>query len=249
MNKIVISADLTEPASERVIQSLDEAIHSRSVASLVLSGGSTPLALYRRLAAAPDRLDWSRVHLFWGDERLVPPDDAGSNYGQAEQTLIRHLPVPASNVHRVMGELPAAVAVAAYTAELHDFATAHDPGASNPWPRFDVVLLGLGEDGHTASLFPGSPVDVVAPVIAVTADYGGRPAQRVTLTPPVFNDARQVIFLAGGHGKARAVEQTLQGPHDPHRLPAQRIRPRRGTVHWYLDEAAAAHLDPQKPAP
>lgn len=240
--EIVVSADFIEQAAELIIHTLSESIRERGVASWVLSGGSTPLGLYRRLAAAPARLDWTAIHLFWGDERLVPLQDEGSNYGQAEQSLLRFLPIPAAHVHRMRGELPATEALAAYSTELHDFAIVHDPGAPNPWPRFSVVLLGLGDDGHTASLFPGSPVEVQEPVLAVMADYGGRPAQRITLTPPVFNDARRVLFLAGGDAKAQAVAATLQGASDPLRLPAQRIRPHRGTVHWYLDEAAAGKL-------
>jgi 6-phosphogluconolactonase len=234
--------DFIETAADFVFRTLNDAIRQWGLASLVLSGGGTPIALYRRLAAEPDRLDWSRTHLFWGDERLVAPHDEGSNYGQAERTLIRHIPIPADHVRRMRGDLPAAEAVAAYAVGLREFAVAHDPGAPHPWPRFSAVLLGLGEDGHTASLFPGSPVEVGDPVIAVTADYGGRPAQRITLTPPVFNDARRVIFLVSGGAKANAVEQTLHGKHDPERLPAQRIRPLRGTVHWFLDQTAAGKL-------
>jgi len=134
---------------------------------------------------------------------------------------------------------------------LRAWAVAHDPDAPNPWPRFDVVLLGLGEDGHTASLFPGSPLAVAASVIAVTADYQGRPSGRVTLTPPVFNDARHICFLVPGADKADAVHNTLD-LDDPVRLPAQRIRATGGgALTWLLDENAARRLDrrdgPQRP--
>ncbi|MFO7661491.1 MAG: 6-phosphogluconolactonase [Chloroflexota bacterium] len=241
MPDIIRSDNLAAAALPFVVASLESAVQSRGLATFVLSGGSTPQALYRRLAAEPNLLDWRRVHLFWGDERLVPPDDEESNYGQAHATLIEHVPVPAAHVRRIKGELAAAEAAGHYACVLRDFRATHDPGAPHSWPRFDLVLLGLGEDGHTASLFPGSS-PAVEPVIAVTGDYGGRPANRVSLTPLVLNDARQIFFLAGGAGKAEAVACTIEGPPDPEQLPAQRIRPRNGEVRWFLDHAAAASL-------
>jgi 6-phosphogluconolactonase len=239
--EIIRGEDVAASALPFVLSSLEAAIQTRGLATFVLSGGSTPLALYRRLAADPGRLDWGRVHLFWGDERLVPADDDGSNYGQAYQSLIQHIPIPVANVHRIKGELPAAEAAAHYAGVLRDFGATHDPGAPHPWPRLDVVLLGLGDDGHTASLFPGSP-PASEPVIAVTADYGGRPANRVSLTPLVLNDARRIFFLAAGAGKAKAVSRAIEGPADPAQLPAQRIRPGEGETFWFLDHAAATGL-------
>jgi 6-phosphogluconolactonase len=239
--EIIRSEDVAVSAFPLVVSSLEAAVQSRGLATFVLSGGSTPLALYRRLAADPGRLDWGRVHLFWGDERLVPADDDGSNYGQAYQSLIKHIRVPAANVHRIRGELPAAEAAAHYAGVLRDFGTTHDPGAPHPWPRLDVVLLGLGDDGHTASLFPGTP-PASEPVIAVTADYGDRPANRVSLTPLVLNDARRIIFLVAGAGKAKAVARAIEGPPDPAQRPAQRIRPREGEIFWFLDQAAATDI-------
>lgn len=217
------------------------AVRERGVASVVLAGGSTPMALYRLLASSPLReaTPWAQIHLFWGDERAVPPDDPGSNYGQATGALLRHVPVPAESIHRIPGELSPEAAAAAYKEDLATFQSLYDPAAACPWPRFDVVLLGLGSDGHTASLFPGSPVDVSEPVIAVTADYEGRPAERITLTPAAFNTARHVDFLVTGAGKAEAVARTLRGEDDPESLPGQRIRPAAGRVTWWLDEAAA----------
>lgn len=236
-NPAIESADL-------FIGGLDAAIKQRGVASFVLAGGSTPLDLYKWLASSLySYLEWDKVHVFWGDERLVPPDDPGSNYAAARDALLDHVAIPPENIHRIRGELSPDEAAADYTECLRQWALALDPGASNTWPRFDLVLLGLGEDGHTASLFPGSPVEAAAPVIAVTADYQGRPAGRVTLTPPALNDSRYTIFLVSGHNKADAVFNTFY-TDDPVRYPAQRIRViDEMEPLWLLDKGAASRLD------
>jgi 6-phosphogluconolactonase len=239
----VVLDDIAYEAVEFFTEGLREIVRARGRASLVLAGGETPLDLYRQLAGPFSDVPWENVHVFWGDERLAPPDDPGSNYRAAWVALVSRIPIPAENIHRIKGELPAEAAVADYTAQLRAWAAVHDPDAPNPWPRFDVVLLGLGEDGHTASLFPGSPVETDAPVIAVTADYQGRPAGRVTLTPPALNDAHQIVFIVSGSNKADAVYNTFY-KDDPVRYPAQRIRyvddmePM-----WFLDKGAAQRLD------
>lgn len=239
MNKPTIHTveDVAGAAADYVIEALQAALDEKDVASLVLSGGSTPLALYERLAQpeAAGEIDWSRVHVFWGDERLVPPNDDGSNYRAAHEMLLDRVSIPEANVHRVQTELPAASAVADYAEQLRAFAQRHDPGCLSPWPRFDVVLLGLGEDGHTASLFPGSPAEAIVPVMSVTADYQGRPAERITLTPCVFNHARRVVFLVTGATKAEAVAAALGPDRDPEQLPAQRIEPDEGEVVWFIN--------------
>jgi 6-phosphogluconolactonase len=226
----------------------------------VLSGGGTPLALYRLLALPPfrDDLPWEQMHFFWGDERCVPPEDPGSNYRQAYEPLLLKVPVPTQNIHRARGELSPASAAEDYARQLREFAAPR-----LDYPRFDLVLLGLGADGHTASLFPqlsphlspqmyafggrqeGGGGQESAPVLAVTADYQGRPANRVTLTPPVFNAARDVLFLVTGEEKAAALAATVQGPRDPLKYPAQRIQPAQGKVWWLVDEQAA-HLLPEQ---
>lgn len=235
--RLLVVDDPIAAAADVVVADLRAAIRQRGVAGLVLAGGGTPLALYHVLAERSG-VDWSSTHVFWGDERLVSPDDPGSNYHAAWAALLSRVDLPAANVHRMRGELPPDEAAADYAARLRDWARANDPGAPHPWPRFDLVLLGLGEDGHTASLFPGSPPAPPQPVVAVTADYQGRPAGRITLTPRVFNDARDVIFLVTGANKADAVRETLHAD-DPTRLPAQRIHPDYGRVTWLLDRAAA----------
>jgi 6-phosphogluconolactonase len=179
------------------------------------------------------------MHFFWGDERLVPPDDAGSNYYHAAQLLLDQVHVPTENIHRVQGELSAEAAVLDYTERLQSFATDR-----RNWPRFDLVLLGMGSDGHTASLFPGSPLKdrPGMAVKAVTADYEDRPSQRLTLTSAVFNDARHVLFLVTGANKADALSAVLDGPSDPGQWPAQRIQPCAGSITWLIDQAAATKL-------
>lgn len=238
-----VLADFAAEAAAIFIAGLSAAVRERGLASIALAGGATPLNIYRAMVAHGGELPWQHLHVFWGDERLVPPDDPGSNYRAADAVLLSRVPVPVGHIHRIRGELPAEQAAADYAEQLRAWAAAHDPGAPNPWPRFDVVLLGLGEDGHTASLFPGSPVAAEAPVLAVTADYQGRPAGRVTLTPPVFNDARRVYFLVTGANKAGAVYDTFH-TDDPARFPAQRIRAQGdGELWWLLDEDTARRLD------
>lgn len=241
--RITILDDFAVEAAGLIAAELMASLRERGVAALVLSGGGTPVAVYRHLAGESFPIDWGRVHVFWGDERLVPPDDPGSNFHSAQDALLRQVPIPAGNIHRIRGELPAAEAVADYHTRLRGWAAVHDPGAPHPWPRFDLVLLGLGEDGHTASLFPGSPVAPAEPVLAVTADYQGRPAGRVTLTPLVFNDARHLMFLITGANKAPAI-RAMSEVLDLERFPAQRIRPEQGQVSWLLDRAAAGLTPP-----
>lgn len=146
------------------------------------------------------------------------------------------MPVPPENVHRALGEEDTATAVHHYTAQLAQF--------SPPWPRFDLILLGMGHDGHTASLFPGPlhPQERTAPVIAVTADYDGRPAQRITFTPRLINDADQVLFLVTGSNKAKALHAVLSGAPTTEQWPAQRIQPRDGRVTWLVDSSAAQEI-------
>ena len=234
---IHVVEDVAQAGAEYVVAGLRAALDDANTASLVLAGGNTPLALYALLAEAD--LPWERVHVFWGDERLVPPDDPGSNHAAAHDALLSRVSLPEANVHRIKGELEPAAAVADYAEQLRAFAQQHDVGCPSPWPRFDVVLLGLGEDGHTASLFPDSPAACVVPVQAVEAEYDGRPAQRVTLTPIVFNHARRVAFVVTGQNKAAAVAAALGPQRDPDRHPAQRIEPEEGEVVWFLDPAAA----------
>ena len=230
---------LSQAAAEIFVQTAIQAIQARGRFLVNLSGGGTPARLYHLLADKPFRghVDWAVTFVFWGDERCVPPDDKGSNYHQAHEILLRHVPIPKENILRIKGELEPAQASDDYTQVLKNFAT---PGLD--WPRFDLVLLGMGEDGHTASLFPGSPVVADSPTLAVTGDYQGRPAQRVTLTPPVLNSARAIMFLVTGESKAQTLKEVLRGANKPEVFPAQRIQPKDGKLFWLVDEGAASQL-------
>ena len=228
---------LSIAAAEIFVAAAAQAISERGRFLVALAGGSTPAALYRLLAAElyRERVDWAQAFIFWGDERCVPPDDEGSNYHQSNETLLQHVPIPEANIQRIKGELGPAEASDDYAQTLKHFAA---PGLD--WPRFDLVLLGMGADGHTASLFPGSQVEVSSPTLPVTAHYQGRPAQRITLTPPVFNSARKVLFLVTGEDKAVTLSRVLSDISIPEQFPAQRIRPADGQVILLVDEAAAS---------
>jgi 6-phosphogluconolactonase len=225
-------------AAQIFVEQATSSIRERGRFLVVLNGGGTPERLFQLLADEyPNHVDWSHVHVFWGDERSVPSGDPGSSYGQARDLLLRHVGIDEGSIHRIRGELPPADAVQEYVRVLKEF-------ASPPleWPRFDLVYLGMGEDGHTASLFPGSPLDASQPVLAVTANYQDRPAERVTLTPLVLNNARMLVFMAAGEKKAVTLAEVLGGRYNPERLPAQRIDPKEGTVLWLVDEDAASRL-------
>ena len=226
--------DLTDRASLETDMSI--ALRTRFLAAL--NGGNTPNRLFQLLAMAyREKVEWNKVHIFWGDERCVPVEDPGSSYGQARDLLLKHVSIPALNIHRIKGELGPAEAAKEYAFTLKEF-------ASPPleWPRFDLVYLGMGEDGHTASLFPGSPVDVTESVIPVTAHYQDRPANRVTMTQIVFNQARLVVFMATDEKKANTLAEVLSDRYNPALLPAQRIDPQEGELIWLVDEGAASKL-------
>ena len=230
---------LSRAAADLFVEIAALAIENRGRFLVALSGGGTPAHLYRLLATAPyrDRVKWDKSFIFWGDERCVPPDDNGSNYLQANEILLSRVPIPSKNILRIKGELSPQKASDAYAQTLREFA---DPGLD--WPRFDLVLLGMGADGHTASLFPGSQVEATSPTLAVTADYQDRPAKRVTLTPLVINNARKVLFLVSGESKAVTLSRVLSDRSNQELYPAQRIQPLDGKVIWLVDESAAAKL-------
>jgi 6-phosphogluconolactonase len=230
---------LSIAATELFIESAAQAVTERGRFLVALSGGTTPMKLYELLTQSPyrEQIDWSHLYVFWGDERCVPVEDLENSYRQAHDVLLSHTPIPLENIHRVHSELEPDAAAINYAITLKRFAS-----APLDWPRFDLVLLGLGEDGHTASLFPGSDVKVFTPTRAVTAQYQDRPAKRVTLTPLVFNEARRIIFLVSGGSKAEILANVLNGKHQPEQLPAQRIHPIDGELIWMVDQSAASKL-------
>lgn len=205
--------------------------------AVALSGGSTPKALFSLLAGDEfrGRIPWAQAHFFFGDERCVPPDDPQSNYRMAREALLSRAPVPAANVHRMAGEDPDPQRAARrYEEELRAF-------FGQGLPRFDLVLQGLGEEGHTASLFPGSPVLEESERLVAAPYIDKLHAYRLTLTLPVLNAAARVAFLVEGKNKRAILAQVLYGAATPP-LPAQRVRPREGTLLWFVDEEAGADL-------
>ncbi|MGA7194345.1 MAG: 6-phosphogluconolactonase [Anaerolineales bacterium] len=230
---------LSQDAAKLFVETCAQAITERGRFLVALSGGNTPTELFKLLAQSPyrEQIDWTRVHVFWGDERCVPIEDLENNYRQANDVLLKHVPILLENIHRVKSDLKPADAATDYARVLKQFAS-----APLNWPRFDLVLLGMGEDGHTASLFPGSEVNVSTPTMAVTAEYQDRPANRVTLTPLMFNSARRIIFLVSGASKSQTLANVLYGEYHPEQLPAQRIRPTDGELIWLVDQLAASKL-------
>jgi 6-phosphogluconolactonase len=211
--------------------------------AVALSGGETPRALYKLLARQQfsQKVPWRRVHLYWGDERCVPPEHEHSNYGMAWDAFIRHVPIPAENVHRMRGEDPPEEAAQAYDRELRGLAAQSKPRVDIP--VFDLVLLGLGADGHTASLFPHSDALTVEDRFAVATEAPDG-SSRLTVTAPVLNAARRVWFLVSGAAKAGMVAEVIEGLRVPRAVPAQGVSPVHGTLTWLLDAAAADELSP-----
>lgn len=206
--------------------------------SVALSGGETPQPMYRMLAEEPlrSRIPWEGVHLFWGDERCVPPAHPRSNFGMANRSFVSRVPIPRENVHRMEGEIPPERAAERYARELRAF---FGPGV----PRFDLLHLGLGPDAHTASLFPFDPLLRERERTVAVALLRERGEYRITFTLPVLKAARRVEFLIVGADKAEVVRAVVQGPLDPFRLPAQNVRPESGELVWMLDRGAAGRLD------
>ena len=210
--------------------------------AIALSGGSTPRGLHALLANDPavrDRLPWRYMHFFWGDERHVPPDHRRSNYRMAHDTLLSLAPVSAENIHRVQSEEPdAALAAGKYEQELRTFFDLE----AGELPRFDCILLGMGPDGHTASLFPGTEALHETKRLVVANWVEKFKTYRITLTVPVLNRADLVVFLVSGAEKAEALKAVLQGDYRPELFPAQLIRPGSGKLLWIVDKAAARYL-------
>ena len=242
--EILVAPDLRElsrEAAARFRRVAADRVAAAGRFSVALSGGSTPRALYRLLGEPPFReaIDWPRVHLFWGDERFVPPDHADSNYRLAREAFISRVPIPSGNVHPMPTEAADPNAAAAqYEETLRRFLAVPE----GEWPRFDLILLGLGADGHTASLFPGSPLLDEHRRLVAAAHVPKLDAWRLTLTPPALRGARHVVFLVSGSDKASVLREVVEGPYDPHRLPAQLVQPEKGDLTWLVDEAAASLL-------
>jgi 6-phosphogluconolactonase len=232
---------LTAAVAEAFVDRATKVIKENDVFTVALTGGSTVKNLHTMFASPEyqSKVAWRKIRFFWGDERLVPPDHPESNYGQAYRLFLGHVGVRPENIFRIRGELVSQEAVQDYKEKLRE----HAPEGLE-WPPYDLVFLSLGSDGHIASIFPGeiSEAERCFPVIGTTADYQGRPAERVSMTPLVFNSARQIFFLVSGESKAAALRMVFCGEGDPKDFPALRIRPEEGVITWFVDEAAASLL-------
>jgi len=230
---------LSVRAAEEIVYVAGEAICINGQFTLCLTGGATPVDIYSMMATRFNlSVDWKEVQFFWGDERCVPPDNEASNFGLANRSMLSKLALSPAQIHRIRGEDPPVAAAAAYEEELVRFFSLGD----GEFPRFDLVLLGLGDDGHCASLFPGSPLIFEQRRMVATVEIEAPQRRRVTLTPPVLNNAARIMFIVAGEKKAEAVKNALEGPNAPSRFPAQIINPTEGAVTWLLDRSAASLL-------
>ncbi len=243
--ELVVCSDaeeLNRRTAEQFVRLATESVAATGKFTVALSGGSTPKALYSLLAGQTCQplVPWSRVYFFWSDERCVPPDHPESNYGMARVTMLEKVPVPTENVYRVPTEQGNVQRVAAeYERILRTFFGVKE----GQQPRFDLILLGMGEDGHTASLFPGTAA--LQETGTVTAnDIQNLRTHRITLTIPAINQAAHIVFLVSGPSKASVLKEVLEGQYQPTRLPSQSIQPVEGKLLFLVDRAAAGELTP-----
>lgn len=246
-HKIQIFADaeaMSRAAAETIADHISESLQTHDVYSIALSGGSTPRRLHALLADDPglrEQIPWDRVHFFWGDERHVPPDHPESNYLMAFETMLSRVPIPPANVHRIRGEDPDAHKAAAdYDQEIRRFFNT----AIGDMPRFNCVLLGIGPDGHTASLFPGTSALEETQRLVVANWVEKFQSFRITLTGPLFNNADRILLPVSGIEKADIVKAVLEDGPETTRFPVQRIQTTHGEVTWFLDHSAASLLNP-----
>jgi 6-phosphogluconolactonase len=237
------------PAAADLFVRASQAAAARGVFRVALAGGSTPRPVYQLLASSPfrEQIAWSQIQVYWGDERNVGPDSDESNYKMAREALLDHVPVGPERIHRIRGEVIASEAAMDYQQVLaRTFGLPAKPawGPPDEWPRFDLILLGMGPDGHTASLFPNTTALEVRDRTVVSNPVPKLDAERITLTVPVLNAAASVVFLVAGADKADALAAVLEGPPQPMLYPSQLVAPANGELRWLVDESAAARLTP-----
>ncbi len=233
------AGDLNRAATETFVQLANNTIARQGRFAVALAGGNTPRAIYQLLATEyREQIPWSKVHLFWGDERYVPINDPNSNYRMVREALLDHIAIAAENVHRMPTEF-----IQPETAALNYEKTLRDLWPTI-LPRFDLIQLGLGPDGHIVSLFPNSLLlQEENRLVAVVTDSPKPPPTRLTLTLPVINRAAQIHFFVSGAEKAEALQSTLEGPRDPQKFPAQAVQPINGELIWWIDKKAAGLLE------
>lgn len=235
-------AALSRAAADEFLRAARAAIETRARFTVALSGGSTPKAIFGLLAVdeagGRNKLPWDKAQVFFGDERHVPPDHPDSNYRMASEALLSKVPIPPANVHRVRAELDVARAAAEYENELRSVFGSR----AGEIPRFDVIMLGMGPDGHTASLFPGSAALQERAALVSANWVENFNSHRITFTYPLLNAAAEVLFVAGGADKADMLRNVLRGDPSGRSYPAQDVRPISGRLLWLVDEAAARAL-------
>ncbi len=235
--KIVPDGDaLAHTAAQEFHRLSETAVQESGRFSVALSGGNTPRAVYTLLASEHQQLPWDRIHIFFGDERHVPPDHPDSNFRMASESLLSKVPIPENNIHRIRAELEADAAAKEYEQELRVFFHLAD----HDWPRFDLIFLGIGEDGHTASLFPGSKALAEASRRVAPNWVEKFQAFRITLTFPVLNHAAEVLFMVSGAGKAQILSEVVRP--GARKYPAQNIEPQNGQLLWLVDQNAGSLL-------
>jgi 6-phosphogluconolactonase len=245
---------LSEAAAKWIAGLIAETLKVRDRFTIALSGGSTPKLLHKILAAPPykDQIDWSKMHIFWGDERAVPFEDDRNNAKMAYDTLLNFVPVPPSQIHVMRTDIGPEESAIEYEKILHQYFDA-TPGASAAATgvtgtpatlpnSFDLVLLGMGDDGHTLSLFPGTAIVHEEKAWAKAFFLPAQDMYRITLTKTIVNRSAHIAFLTTGTGKAHALKEVLKGAYNPDLYPSQEIKPVNGELHWFVDEAAAAGL-------
>jgi len=241
-------AELAAAAAQFFASSVAAAVHTRGLARVAISGGTTPKAMFALLADSAQpyfaAMPWQQLFLYWVDERCVPPDHPDSNYRMTSEALLAKVPLPADHIFRMEGELPPHIAAARYESTIRN--SFRLEGAQTP--TFDLVFLGMGDDGHTASLFPHTEaLDNLANIV-VANHVAQKDTWRITLTWPVINQGREVAFLIEGASKSQVLHDVFLGPYQPETYPSQLIRPATGTLTLLLDSAAAAQLPPPDPS-
>lgn len=237
------NASLARTAAQEFHRLAEAAVQERGRFSVALSGGNTPRAVFSLLASEHKQLPWDRIHIFFGDERHVPPDHPDSNFRMANESLLSRVPIPEKNVHRIRAELEADAAATEYEQELREFfhLINHD------WPCFDLIFLGIGDDGHTASLFPGSKALTESSRRVVANWVEKFQTFRITVTFPVLNHASEVVFMVSGAGKAQILSEVLRP--GARKYPAQSVQPEKGQLLWLVDQGAGSLLRLAIPPP
>lgn len=235
------SAEVSRAAAEWVVNLIQEKLKTQPQFTWLLSGGSTPKQLYSLLAAPEfkDRIEWEKLHLFFGDERVVPFTDDRNNGKMVQKSLLEHVPVPKNQVHFIDTSLPPELSAEEYEGLLHQY---FDDKSSS----FDLAMLGVGDDGHTLSVFPGSPLVHEKKKWVVSLFLPSQNMHRISLTPVLVNIADSIVFLATGASKASVIKEVMNGDFNPEKYPAQLIRPVIGELHWFMDEVAAELVKEQK---